>query len=73
MDLNHIFSSNVKKIRLKQGISQEKLASKAGLHRTYISLIERNKRNISLANVEKIAQALDVPAFILLKESQEND
>lgn len=73
MNLNHLFASNVKRVRLEQGISQETLAAKAGLHRTYISLIERDKRNISLINVEKIAQALNVPAFVLLQDLSNND
>lgn len=73
MNLNHLLATNVKRLRLKQGLSQEALASKAGLHRTYISLVERDKRNISLINVEKIAQALNVPAFILLKDLSKDD
>lgn len=73
MTLNDIFSTNVRKARLSQGLSQEKLADKAKLHRTYISLVERKKRNISLNNVEKIARALNIPAYTLLKEEKDND
>lgn len=56
-----MFGQNVKKERLKQGLSQEKLAAKAGLHRTYIGMIERAEKNITLENINKIANALDVP------------
>lgn len=65
MSLMCIFSKNLKKYRMEQGLSQEKFAEKAGLHRTYISLIERGKRNISLDNVDKIASALDIEAYLL--------
>lgn len=68
MDLMHIFAINVKFYREKNGLSQEKLAELSGLHRTYISAIERERRNISIENVEKIANALKVDAFILLKQ-----
>ena len=67
MTLLHIFSLNVKKYRIEKGFSQEKLADLAGLHRTYISAIERERRNISIENIEKIAIALDIDAFLLLK------
>lgn len=50
MDLLHIFAANVKNYRSEAGLSQEKLAELAGLHRTYISAVEREKRNISITN-----------------------
>lgn len=46
MSLLHIFAINVRKYRLQQNLSQEKLAELSGLHRTYISSIEREQRNI---------------------------
>lgn len=55
-----IFASNVQKYRKVLGLSQEKLAEKAGLHRTYIGMIERSEKNITLLNIEKIANALNV-------------
>lgn len=70
MSLMHIFATNVKKYRNEKGLSQEALADLAGLHRTYISAIERERRNISIDNIENIAAALDVDAFMLLKESK---
>ena len=54
------FGSKLRKVREKQGISQEKLAELAGLHRTYVSSVERGQRNISLVNIEKLAVALGV-------------
>lgn len=42
-------------------VSQEKLAAQAGLHRTYVSSVERGERNISLVNIERLAGALEVP------------
>ncbi|MED5247677.1 helix-turn-helix domain-containing protein [Priestia sp. LL-8] len=54
------FGLTIKNYRLLKGISQEKLAEKVGLHRTYISEVERGERNISLVNIQKIAEGLDV-------------
>lgn len=68
MSLINIFATNVKTYRLERNISQEKLAELAGLHRTYISAIERERRNISIDNIEKISQALNVDAYLLFKE-----
>jgi transcriptional regulator with XRE-family HTH domain len=53
-------------LRLKRGWSQETLAEVAGLHRTYISGIERAERNVGLDNVEKIAAAFGLPISELL-------
>ena len=52
------FGEKLRDIRLDLGYSQEELSFKAGLHRTYISSIERGKRNISLTNIKKLADAL---------------
>lgn len=65
MSLIHTFSTNLKRLRLEKCLTQEELADKAGLHRTYISLVEREQRNISIENIEKIASALDVEAYTL--------
>ena len=51
MSLLHIFAKNVQAIRTSKGLSQEKLAELAELHRTYISAVEREKRNISIENI----------------------
>ncbi len=52
------FGKKVREERLKQGLSQEKLAARAGVHRTYIGMIERAEKNITLENIEKVAKAL---------------
>lgn len=53
-----LFASNLKRIRKEQGLSQEDLADRAGLHRTYIGMIERCEKNITLLNIDRIATAL---------------
>ena len=68
MNLIHCFASNVKYYRKERGYSQEHLAELSGLHRTYISALEREKRNISIDNIEKIAKALDIEPYQLLLE-----
>jgi transcriptional regulator with XRE-family HTH domain len=56
------FGKIVRKIRLEKGItSQMSLAHKSGLDRTYIGGVERGERNVSLVNIEKIADALETP------------
>jgi len=71
MSLIHILATNLKHYRTLCGLSQEALAELAGLHRTYISLVERERRNISVENIEKIASALDIEAYLLLMPIQE--
>ena len=58
---------NLKRLRSSAGISQEELADRAGLHRTYISSIERARRNVSLENIFQIAEALGATPAELLK------
>lgn len=58
----------VRKVRLEQGISQEELADRCGLHRTYISDIELGKRNLSLENIERIAISLNKSLSEFFKE-----
>ena len=52
------FGGKVREERLRQSLSQEGLAVRAGVHRTYIGMIERAEKNITLENIEKIAKAL---------------
>lgn len=66
--LNTIFSENLKFYRLEKNYSQEKLAELSSLHRTYIGGIEAKKRNVSLNNIEKLAQALEIEPYLLLKK-----
>ena len=60
------FGAKLREIRLEEGVSQEKLAELAGLHRTYVSSVERGERNISLVNIERLAKALGVPLAELM-------
>lgn len=60
MDIKIAVGKRVKELRNKLGISQEELADTAQLDRTYITSVERGKRNISIVNVEKLANALQV-------------
>lgn len=55
------FGKRIREERLKRGLSQEDLASKAKVHRTYIGMIERAEKNITLSNIDKVAKALDMP------------
>lgn len=72
MDIIKVFGKNVRKYRTSLGISQEKLGEMSGLHRTYISDIERFQRSISLENIQRIANALGIETFkLFLDESQE--
>ena len=68
MDLITVFGKNVRRYREEQGLSQERFAEICGLHRTYISDVERFKRSISLGNIQKIAEALGIDAYKLLLE-----
>jgi transcriptional regulator with XRE-family HTH domain len=54
------FGQRVRDERMKLGLSQEELAARAGLHRTYIGMIERAEKNITLENIEKLASALEL-------------
>ena len=61
------FGNKVREERLKRNLSQEKLAEIIGIHRTYIGMIERAEKNITLSNIEKISKALDLPVYKLLE------
>jgi len=60
VDIQKRFGKKMKELRKRKNLSQERLARKSGLHRTYISDIERGARNVSLKNIEKIAKALNI-------------
>lgn len=60
------FGEKVREIRTQKGLSQEHLAHLADVHRTYIGMIERAEKNITLVNIEKIAKALNVDIKELL-------
>lgn len=56
------FGERIRELRKRAGLSQEELAAKAGLHRTYVGGVERGERNVSLVNILRLASALGVPA-----------
>jgi len=60
IDILISFGNKVRTFRKEKGISQEELAFRSDLHRTYIGMIERAEKNITLINIEKIANALEV-------------
>lgn len=68
MDILKVFGTNVRYYRTQKGISQEKFGEMCNLHRTYISDIERFNRSISLENIQKIADALEIDTFKLFIE-----
>ena len=65
MDIITVFADNVRKYRTNKGLSQEKLAELSGLHRTYIGDIECYRRSISLKNIQRIADALEIDSYKL--------
>lgn len=61
-----VFAGNVRRLRKERGLSQEELAEAAGVHRTYVGMIERSEKNVTIYNIERIALALNVPPGSLL-------
>jgi transcriptional regulator with XRE-family HTH domain len=68
MDVRRRVGLNVKRFRAERGLSQEGLAFECGLHRTYVSGVERGVRNPTVVVLEKIAKALKVATSLLLEE-----
>lgn len=68
MDIIQVFGNNLKKYRNELGLSQETFADKCGMHRTYISAIECYRRSISLENIQRIADALEIETYKLFLE-----
>ncbi len=67
-DIKWLFGRAVRKRRRELDLSQEELAERAGLHRNYVSDIERGDRNPSLENIQKLAKALDIKVSALFIE-----
>lgn len=67
-DIQVLFGQVIRKFRTEKQISQESFADMCGLHRTYISDIERGLRNVSIENIEKMAKALDIKISEIFKE-----
>lgn len=71
MDIHAILSANVRKFRRRKGWSQEQLAEESGLHRTYVSGVERGARNPTIKVIAVLAKALGIKTADLLKEPTE--
>jgi transcriptional regulator with XRE-family HTH domain len=69
MEVRRRVGQNLKRFRKERGLSQEELAFECGLHRTYLSGVERGVRNPTVMVLEEIATALGVPAWQLLVEA----
>ncbi|WP_295456986.1 helix-turn-helix transcriptional regulator [uncultured Thiodictyon sp.] len=61
VNITETFARHIRELRAQLGYSQEELAYRSGLHRTYIGAVERGERNITLLNAQRIADALGVP------------
>ena len=67
--LRDVFSKRLREVREANHLSQETLGSRAGLHRTYIGSVERGERNVSIDNIEKLANALGIePALLFIEK-----
>ena len=73
MDIIKVFGDTVRYYREQKGFTQEEFAFRCGLHRTYISAIERYRRSISLGNVQKIADALDIESYMLFIQNDSDE
>lgn len=61
-----VFAGNIRRLRTERGLSQEELAEAAGVHRTYVGMLERGEKNVTIYNIERLARALGVrPASLL--------
>lgn len=69
-ELKVAFGDAVRKLRVARGLSQEKLAEHAGIHRTYIGDVERGIRNIALVNMHRISAALGIPLSSLIHDME---
>lgn len=65
--LRAVLADNLRRFRANLGLSQEALADEAQLHRTFVGAVERRERNISLDNIEKLATALKIAPYELLR------
>jgi transcriptional regulator with XRE-family HTH domain len=72
-DVRGVLAYNIRMLRVQQGWSQERLALECELDRTYVSAVERSRWNVSLSNIEKLAAALNVEAWRLLKLADVDD
>jgi transcriptional regulator with XRE-family HTH domain len=71
-DPKRAFGTALRKFRLERGISQERLAELAGIHRTYVGDVERGTRNIAIENMVRLADALEIRLSRLIVEMEKN-
>ena len=69
-ELRTALARQIRSIRIRRGISQEELAFRADLHRTYISLVERSKKSLTVDSLARIASALDIKPSKLLASAE---
>lgn len=69
LSARQVLANNIRRMRAERGWSQEELAHRAGLHRTFVAHVERQVRNISLDNIERLASAFGVEPWLLLRGS----
>ncbi len=68
-----LLADNVTRLRKNRAMSQERLAEKSGLHRTYVGSVERGERNVTLSTLEALADALSVSVTYLLTDTTTKD
>lgn len=73
MRIQKILADNLRSYRKRAGLTQEQLAEKSGLHRTYIGGIEQERINVSLKNIERIATALEIDPVLLLIRAEQDE
>ena len=73
MRLRQRIAANIRHLRREKGWSQEELAARAGIHRTYMGAVERSEKSISADVLEKLGEALEVDAAVLLTQAKITD
>lgn len=73
MDIRETFGKNLKRYRLKAGVSQDALAAKMGVDRAHVSAMERGQQNVTIVTLWHVALALDVKPAVLLDDQPRKD
>jgi transcriptional regulator with XRE-family HTH domain len=72
-DIRARFGRRLRELRRERGLSQEELAFRSGLHRTYLSSVERGERNVAVVNIERLARALEIDMCDLFPGTSDPD
>lgn len=72
MDARQIMGWNLRLLRVERGLSQERLAFEARIDRAYVGRVERGMENVTIATIEALARALDVPVAMLFSQPERN-